>query len=39
MARVKKSKSFTNRPNSKVSHLALPLGLDNEDHHATLPKQ
>ena len=39
MARVKKSKSFTDRPNSKVSHLALPLELDNEDHHATLSKR
>ena len=29
------SKSLTNKPNSKVSHLALLLVLGNEDHHAT----
>ena len=32
------SKSLTNKPNSKVPHLALPLGLGNENHHATPPK-
>ena len=35
MVRVKESKSLTNKPNSMVSHLALPLRLGNEDHHAT----
>ena len=29
------SKSLTNKPNSKLPHLALPLELGNEDHHAT----
>ena len=28
-------KSLINKPNSKVLHLALLLGLGNEDHHAT----
>ena len=33
------SKSLTNKPNSKVPYLALPLGLGNEDHHATPSKR
>ena len=33
-----KSKSLAKEPNSKVPHLALPLGLGSEGHHATLPK-
>ena len=28
------SESLTNKPNSKVPHLALSLKLGNEDHHA-----
>ena len=28
------SMSLTNKPNSKVPHLALSLKLGNEDHHA-----
>ena len=33
------SKSLTNKPNSKVPHLAFPLRLGKEDHHATPPKR
>ena len=39
MVRVKGSKSFAKKPNTKVSHLAFPLGLGNEGHHATPLKQ
>ena len=39
MVRVKESKFLAMKPNSKVSHLALPFGLGNEDHHATHSKQ
>ena len=35
MVRVKESKSLTKKPNSKVSHLAFPLRLGNENHHAS----
>ena len=38
MVRVKESKSLAKEPNSKVSHLALPLGWGDEGHHATLLK-
>ena len=38
MVRVKESKSIAKEPNSKVSHLAFPLGRGSEGHHATLPK-
>ena len=38
MVRIKKSKSITKEPNSKVPHLALPLRLGSEGHHATLLK-
>ena len=37
MVRVKKSKSLAKEPNSKVPHLALPLRLGSEGHHAMLP--
>ena len=38
MVRFKESKSLAKKPNSKVSHLALPLSKGSEGHHATLPK-
>ena len=38
MVRVKESKSIAKEPNSKVSHLAFPLGRGGEGHYATLPK-
>ena len=36
--KIKIFRSLTNKPNSKVPHLALPLELGNEAHHATLLK-
>ena len=38
MVRVKGSKSLAKGLNSRVSHLALPLGCGSEGRHATLLK-
>ena len=38
MVEVRESRSLAIEPNSKVSHLALPLGRGREGHHATLSK-
>ena len=37
--KAKRAKSLVEGPNPRVPHLALPLELGSEDHHATTQRQ